>query len=201
MISAPDSRGSKRFTRLAIVPHDNSSTVFQATLHIYTNRYCWSLTDFMQNVEWHFCLMLFMASVVRRSSITKWAAVLAHARFDLEYPNCTRISTPSWSTATSDTTSLVTSGQKLWRKTAENAVCDGFGSASWVRFKPGSRNFTVNNQLHKPAGYDVASCFRSAAKCNWILHRSAQKRVQMAELNNSVTVWRKITNKWHRMSA
>ena len=32
----------------------------------------------------------------------------------------------------------------------------------------------MENRLHKSAGYDFSSCFRSAAKCNLILHKSAK---------------------------
>ena len=35
------------------------------------------------------------------------------------------------------------------------------------------RSFIRDNQPHKHAGYYVVSCFRSAAECNWILHKMA----------------------------
>ena len=46
------------------------------------------------------------------------------------------------------------------------------------------------NLVCSHTGYDVTSCFRSSAKCNWILHKTGPAG---KESNNSATLWRKIT--------
>ena len=53
-------------------------------------------------------------------------------------------------------------------KKLQNATSNGFGSNFSKRLKRGSWNLTHcwDNQPHKSAGYDVTSCFRSAATCN-----------------------------------
>ena len=53
------------------------------------------------------------------------------------------------------------------RKTVENAASDGFRWNFSKNVKAMiSKLHAVVNRPHKSAGYDVTSCFQSAAKCN-----------------------------------
>ena len=52
---------------------------------------------------------------------------------------------------------------------------DGFGSNFWRTVQVNITKFGSligDNQSHNVAGYDIASCFRSAVKCNRILYKS-----------------------------
>ena len=68
---------------------------------------------------------------LRRSSITKWGSLISQERFDLESPDFTGPSVPTYSTATPIMESSAASGRHISKfvKTAENvAAYDGFGS-------------------------------------------------------------------------
>ena len=117
----------------------------------------WPLPYVMTRIRWH-----------RRSSVTKWVAHISWEWFDLETPNLTRISIPTYSEATPDMKSLATFGQRLSWKTVENATSDGFGS-NFSRTVPVCLQASItklfkligDNQPHKPAGHDVTSCSQS----------------------------------------
>ena len=59
------------------------------------------------------------------------------------------------------------------KQIVENTASDGLG---WNFSRTVQARITTfyrligNNLPHKPAGYEITSCFRSAAKCNNILH-------------------------------
>ena len=95
------------------------------------------------------------------SSITKWAASISHERFYLKSPNFTGTSMPTSFIATVYMSSL-SYREKLSKMTASGEIFQ-------EQFKWWSRSFYTlidNNRPHKRAGYDVTSCFRSAAKWN-----------------------------------
>ena len=85
--------------------------------------------------------------------------------FELELPHFTGISTPTCPTFPLDTKSLTSSGQKLQRKTFENAASDGLGGISRERFKWGSLNFTQLSGITAPTNLpDMTSLVASGRR-------------------------------------
>ena len=112
---------------------------------------------------------------------TKWAGQISQERFHLGLLNFTHTSRPTFSTNVLTITSPATSGQKLsrrhyrkcllWRREGEFI---GNGLTRMTKFYI----LILDNMAHKFAGCGIIRCFRSAVKCNWILHKSAWNEKQ-----------------------
>ena len=89
------------------------------------------------------CLMLPVSAIVRSLSIKTWAAWISVEIFELESPQFTWTSTPTYFTTTPDMTSLAASG--LLQNTAQKCV---------KRLRPGK------SQITQPLFYILSSLFK-----------------------------------------
>ena len=143
-----------------------------------------------------FCLMWWPAgSICRRRllslSITKWAARTSQERFNLESPQSTWISIPTYSTATPDMTTLTTSGRKLSWKLSKIWPLVVLGGICREQFKQGSPIFThLSGTIGLTNLLDTTSLAASSQLQNAIKYCSRVRKtgVVSKELNNSATV-------------
>ena len=80
------------------------------------------------------------------------------------------------------------------RKTVENSACFGSNLSRTVCAKITKCYIRIaNNRLYKRTGYDITRFFRSAAKCNYILHKCAQMGQSVKEMNMAANIQPRIT--------
>ena len=127
------------------------------------------ICSFWRNASWRFRLLSQAPLGCHSSYITKWASRISQERFDLQSPNFTQTFRRAPPTTTQDMTSLATSSRKLSGKNISDDFVN-FSGTVWSRITKFFL-FIRDNMAHKPGGPDVASCFWSAVKCRWVLHR------------------------------
>ena len=141
---------------------------------------------FRQNVRMTFLPIVTTYVGCRPSSsfITKWAGLITQEQFDPESQHFKRtsITTYVYSLAGYDVTgyfrpTVIATNSRKCRHRRILVEFPQKGSTDDHRIS----QLYGNGLPQSHDGYDINSCFRSAAKCNQILHKSTHKRVHPAQ--------------------